>query len=288
MEWPLTTLFSACLLGAVLLARADDRSTARLGLAVGLVVLLSPLVWPWLEALSLLPVVGCLVLPSLAAGLLIRGQRRTVVVQREAARDRERRAMAEELHDVVAHEITRIVVLAQAIQPTLVGSPAAPAVGRIEASGQRALDQIRDLVGALREEVPAVPRGGSLADLRRTVADFAAGVPAQVQLTEEGLDRPVPPQTARAASRVLTEALTNVRRHALGAGLVEVHLVRDDQEVRVEVVDDGGGGGLGPGNGTGLTALQERVGLLGGRLRAGPTTAGRWQVCAVPPVEVTR
>lgn len=290
IEWALATAWSLAMLAGVLVARADGRRQWTAAVLCALACLLSPLTMPTLaSAVLLVPVTGCIVLPSVAAGLLWRSQQRATVLAREAARDRERRTMAEELHDVVAHEITGVIVLAQAVRPGLTDPMQAAAVQRIETAATTALEQIRSLVSTLRvpsSEEPA-PLPVHLADLSATVSSFAESVPADVQFHGHGLDTTVEAPVALAAERILIEALTNVRRHALSATSVRVEINCEDDQVRLLVIDDGAGGGVGRGNGSGVTALTARAELLGGRATAGRLPDGRWQVVAELPLTQT-
>lgn len=150
-------------------------------------------------------------------------------------------------------------------------------------------DPSEDSLEPAGPEGQRLPRGVTqLSALPALVDDFAATVPGEVSVEHHGLGRTVPPQVVLAVSRLLTESLTNVRRHAMSAATVEVRLSAADSCVQVEVVDDGTGGGLGPGNSSGLTGLSERVSLLGGTLMSGPGPTGGWRVHAVLPSSLPR
>ncbi len=292
LGWAMSTTWAAVMLAGVLMARAERPSVTAAAVFTGLLSVATPLGRSTEELLSSAAVFLSLVVPVLAVGLVVRNQRRSAVVQREAARDRERRAMAEELHDVIAHEVTGIIVLAQAVRPGVAGTPTAAAIERIEASGQRALDQIRSMIATGRTarngaEPAYAPTVASLSELRPLVENFEATVGADVRFTLRGEEREVSPQVAMAASRILTEALTNVRRHALTATQVEVVVAADEQNVRVEVRDNGFGGGVGAGNGTGVAGIRERAALLGGSARVGRGPDGRWAVEASIPLATT-
>lgn len=297
LQWAMCCTWATAMLAAVLMSRAESRRVAVASVVTAMFTVATPIGTTLQEWLSSALAFLALVVPVLAVGLLVRNQRRSAAVQREAARDRERRAMAEELHDVIAHEVTGIIVLAQAVGPSAAGTPAGAAIERIEASGQRALDQIRSMIATARTadggEPPVYAPGvASLSDLRAIVDNFADSVPADVRLVMRGEDTAVSPQVAMAASRILTEALTNVRRHALTATEVDVEVsvtdgiggAGDGGAVRVEVSDDGFGGGLGAGNGTGVAGITERAALLGGTAQAGRAADGRWRVRATIPL----
>lgn len=311
-EWPLASAWAGTMLAAVQLAQAKSSLQLRLAVLTGAVVLLSPLTRPWEEWVLLLPVTAAVVLPAMAVALVVRGQRTTAAVQNQAARERERRIISEELHDVVAHEITGIIVLAQAMRPAVDGGPAAPGLERIEASGKRALEQIRTLVTTLQQDGEPGPGQleGAAPTTLREVAEAAErstdGLPGNVRISSSGLDHEVPAQVALAAQRILSESLTNVRRHALRAQTVDIRIDVNDQVAIVEVSDDALGAGLesaapqqdshddprdeshglGPGAGTGLAAMQERVHAVGGQLRTGRRASGvGWRVLATLPLQ---
>jgi signal transduction histidine kinase len=222
-----------------------------------------------------------------------------------AARRDERLELARDLHDFVAHHVTGIVVQAQAARfAAQAGAGQKPEdldtmFGGIEKAGTEALTSLRRMVGLLRDaqhvnapDGEALGDGGSttrpvgdLAQLRELVAGFAHP-PATLTLAP-GLGA-LPPEVAASAHRVVQEALTNIRKHAADAETVRVTLGRVGGGVEVAVRDDGRGRGrMLPSGGFGLTGLSERVGALGGRLRAGPRPEGGWEVVAVLPAAET-
>ncbi|MEU7222659.1 sensor histidine kinase [Streptomyces chrestomyceticus] len=236
----------------------------------------------------------------------------------------QRLEVARDLHDFVAHEVTGMVLEAQAAQL----DRSAPAetrelFERIEGAGLRALDSMDQTVRALRQaegsgvdtekekgwvEVPRT-RVYGLGDLGELVGRFSSMSSAETRLSQgEGLAGVLSREAEDAAYRVVLESLTNVRRHAPRATRVVVEVRRTDEgSVEVTVVDDGGGGSSGSsgggigggafggggvfgggrrGGGTGLAGLSGRVGALGGVFWAGPYDGG-WRVgCAFPAGEV--
>ncbi|MFF9482140.1 sensor histidine kinase [Streptomyces sp. NPDC014733] len=212
----------------------------------------------------------------------------------ELARREQRLEVARDLHDFVAHEITGIVLEAQAAQFT-----AGPAdeehhalLARVEAAGVRALDSMDRTVTALRgaghrpSELPPT-RVHGLADLPGLVDRFAAMSPADVTLAlpDEAPDA-LAPETGDTAYRVVLEALTNVRRHAPGAGRIAIAVARTaGPAVTVSVVNHASPAAPATarrGGGTGLAGLDARVTALGGTLTAGPYGPG-WRVhCLLP------
>lgn len=224
------------------------------------------------------------VITSIGIGLLIRSNRRKLVAERAEALAKERTAMAHELHDVIAHEITGMVVLAQAGAMASEGATKTT-FAHIEQSGRRALVDVRSMVSTLREAGEA---GGS--DARLTVGDagaamslrqelagiagrFAESTRAQVEVDiARELDSPgIGPRAKFVALRVLTEGLTNIRRHATDAAHISVTAELDTTgAIALAITDDGSGGGagLGSGNGFGLESLSARVTEIGGTLNA--------------------
>ncbi|OKI09470.1 two-component sensor histidine kinase [Streptomyces sp. CB02923] len=231
-------------------------------------------------------------------GLYLRSldARRARAVTR-ALRD-QRLEVARDLHDFVAHEVTGIVLEAQAAQLDRdAPQQTRELFERVEAAGLRALDSMDQTVRALRqadggawEEAPAT-RVYGLADLAGLLDRFSSMTRAQTRLSqEEGLAGALSREAGDAAYRVVLESLTNVRRHAAQATRVVVAARRTaGGSVEVTVTDDGGGtpGGTRHGGGTGLAGLSERVDALGGTLRAGPHGGG-WRVGCVLPAPAVR
>ena len=194
---------------------------------------------------------------------------------REAA-ELERATIARELHDVVAHKVSVMVVQAGAERSVL--DPAATSTEEtlrtIEATGREALVELRRLLGVLRngESQPLVPQP-TLADVDALVAHVRdAGV--DVELRIEGERRRLAPGVELSAFRIVQEALTNVLKHAGGAPAL-VALRFEAAELEIEVRDQGGGEHApGAGTGHGLLGIRERVALHGGRVDAGPTGDG--------------
>jgi len=233
-----------------------------------------------------------LVAAPLVAGLLVQrwreraAQLRLLTEELETERRRhvelavheERRRIARELHDVISHSVSSMVVQAGAAASLVPEQdPVAGELRTIRATGREALTQLRRQLGLLREE-------GDLDD--PTLPDLAA-LPAYVESAggryrEHGDLEGVPEEIGRAAARVVREGVVNAQRHAAGAA-VEVALARRPDELEVSITDSGGRpGGVG-GTGYGLRGVQERVELYDGRWRAGPHEGG-WRLCAVFPL----
>ncbi|WP_282786085.1 histidine kinase [Nocardia sp. CC201C] len=220
---------------------------------------------------------------ALGIGLLVRAQRQRLVAERGAAVAGERAQMARELHDVIAHEVMGMVVLAQAAQAGA-EERTRPLLARIEQSGRRALGDIRSLVDTLGDG--AGSRGTY--DLDDLVSRFADTVDAEVvsDIDPDVRDARVPDPVALAAHRVLAEAFNNIRRYAADASRIDAVVRIRDAELAVEVCDNGSGtAGLGGGSGTGLTGLAARAAAVGGTVTAGRLPDGRWRVAARLPVD---
>jgi signal transduction histidine kinase len=188
----------------------------------------------------------------------------------------ERARIARELHDVVAHSISVMVLQARGGRRVLESEPAdaRDAFAVIESTGQQALDEMRRLVGMLRsgdETLPLAPQP-SLRELGTLVEQVrAAGLP--VQLAVEGEPRDLPPGVDLSAFRIVQEALTNALRHAGPAhARVVLRYLADDLEL--EISDDGPGSGDGSGSGYGLVGMRERIEVYGGELQAGRQPGG--------------
>ncbi|MET0133869.1 MAG: histidine kinase [Kibdelosporangium sp.] len=209
------------------------------------------------------------------------------------AQQSERMALARELHDVVAHHVTGIVVQAQAARLVSEKDPqvAVRALAKIETSGVEALKAMRFLVGSMRGAKPAGTSQATeqatmdlQADLH-TVVEHFGGPPVHLDL--RFASDSVPQELGRSVLRLVQESLTNVGKHALGAKSVQVRIVAKDSELHVQVVDDGvaqradpvGGSG-----GYGLVGMRERVELLGGRFTAGLADPVGWRVEAWLPL----
>jgi signal transduction histidine kinase len=193
----------------------------------------------------------------------------------------ERARIAAELHDVVAHAISVMVVQASAGQRLAVREPAraAETFGVIATAARQAqadLDRLADLLAQ-----DAAPDGGADLGLVREIVDTAAASGLPVTLRVSGDISGVSGAVAHAALRVVQEGLTNALRYAPGA-VVEVSVDARPGALELSIVNDRSTAParLGLGSGRGLTGLRERVGACGGTLDAGPDTEGGWSVRA--------
>jgi signal transduction histidine kinase len=203
----------------------------------------------------------------------------------------ERARIARDLHDVVAHHITMIVAQAEAARLTTPGMPEAGAarLGQISDLARTGLLEMRRLLGVLREDVGGEaperrPQPG-LAQLNELVDDARVASGAATRLIVSGVPVALDAGVELAAYRIVQEALTNSRRHAPGVA-VDVELRYTDEGLLVRVRDNGPGPRDGdPPGGHGLLGMRERAAVVGGRLRAGPTTVGGFMTEATLPAK---
>ncbi|GGP97773.1 signal transduction histidine kinase [Actinomadura coerulea] len=201
------------------------------------------------------------------------------------AAQRERGAIARELHDIVAHSVTVMLIGVRGARDVLETEPrvAARTLEQVEASAEQSLAELRRILVLLRGREAAETRPQpSLADLDDLVAGYrAAGLPVRLEITGEPLD--LPSGVELSAYRIIEEALTNALKHA-GATLVTVRLFYGGADLEVRVQDDGTATGEpGPG-GHGLVGMRERVAVLGGELETGRAPGGGFRVAARLPV----
>lgn len=230
-----------------------------------------------------------LLLEELAARAALAERTQEQAAHRAVADERVR--IARELHDLVAHSVSVMVVQAGAARRQLDRDPAATrgALAAVETTGRSALEELRRLVGVLREETseeaglapqPTLKALGLLVDRLRE-----AGVPVTLRVEGELADLPSGADVS--AYRVVQEALTNVLKHAGATTRVAVVVRRDTDAVTVEVSDDGRGLSADhdtAGAGQGLVGMRERVALYGGGLEAGPRREGGYAVRATFPL----
>ncbi len=207
----------------------------------------------------------------------------------------ERSRIARELHDIIAHSLSVMIVQAGGARRVLSRDPgqAAEALASIESTGRQAMTEMRRLLGVLRDDrhdhqVSFAPQP-SLSSLPALVEHCAAaGLRVSIEVT--GAERGLPPGVDLSAYRIVQEALTNVLRHA-GTKTATVRVAYGDGGVELEIHDDGNGKAVeaaGEGNGHGLAGMRERVQLFGGDLVAGPQPGGGFRVTARLPLEPVR
>ena len=198
----------------------------------------------------------------------------------------ERGRIAREMHDVVAHNVSVVVVQAAAAERLVESDPerARQAMRDVAATGRQALTEMRRLVGVLRDGDASDGLGPQpgVADLR-ALASTVEDAGMKVELSVQGEERPLPASAALSVYRIVQEALTNSLRHAGPArARVILRYLPDALEVQVS---DNGSGGIPPAEhgGHGLIGMRERVALFGGELTAGPRPEGGYAVLARIP-----
>lgn len=219
----------------------------------------------------------------------------------EQARIEERRRLAAEMHDVVSHELSLIVLHAGALRLTSSEDAVQNAAEDIRQSGTHALRELRDLVGLLRSEEPAALRGDGAAardgtappaatpDMNKLITDTRS-VGVDIDFDSTGDPAQISPTVLRTGYRVVQEALTNVRKHAPGSH-VTVGVRYRPQGVEVDVTNSVPTGTPDPvladsGSKAGLSGLRQRVELVGGTMAAGPTPSGGYRLHVILPAYV--
>lgn len=234
---------------------------------------------------------------AVALGLWLRYLDRRRRDTAEAVRRDERLAMARELHDVVAHHITGIVLQTQAARITARRGQDPEdlddSLGEIEAAGSEALTAMRRVVALLRDADDAATTGAGPEHLAKLVERFGGHGrgPAVTLRLHEQAEAQWPPEVASTVYRVVQESLTNIARHAGHARSASVEITSDEEGIRIEVTDDAPTATPRPRprhlhrGGFGLVGMRERVEALGGTLVAGPQAAGGgWAVTATVPL----
>ncbi|MEU3839383.1 sensor histidine kinase [Streptomyces sp. NPDC028635] len=236
-------------------------------------------------------------------------QERTRAEMRRAVVE-ERARIAREVHDVVAHTLSVMVIQASAADDVFTRRPdqAREALRAIETGARSALGELRLMLRAFRPDAEEDAVGTDAAETDVSREDLAGGqrapAPSLTRLDEladtvratgmtvhvhrEGAIDTLPPSVDLAAYRIVQEALTNTLRHAAGADEVSVRVVAERECVRITVVDNGRTAKAlesAAGAGRGLVGMKERARLVGGSVHAGPLPAGGFEVAARLPVE---
>ncbi|MYW04684.1 hypothetical protein GT354_41730 [Streptomyces sp. SID3343] len=291
------TYFAVYAVAAYAVGAGDDDRRRAWGLIAGL-TLVAGRPWDQPDPVGVVGGVGVALVPALL-GLYVAARRRLRLDRGERARReqeltfervrREERArIAGDMHDVITHRVSLMVLQAGALRTRARDDDVRVTAEELRLVGCKALEELRALVAVTRcEQQPGsvVVEAGAVLDVSDLVADSrTAGV--VVDLTTVGERRPTSPVVGRAAYRVVQEALTNVHKHAPGAGVgVWVHYTGD--ELRITVRNSAptrdADVALGAG-GSGLVGLRKRVELVAGALRAGPSEDGGYELVAVLPV----
>ena len=208
--------------------------------------------------------------------------------QAQIAAAAERARIARELHDVIAHNVSVMVVQADGASYALDRSPerARRALSAISSTGRQALDEMRQMLGVLRSAdersgVAPIPGIGQLDEL----LDQTRASGLAVSFSVQGVPSPLPSGVALAAYRTVQESLTNVRKHGGPAARAQVLLRYCEDALVLTISDDGrGAAALSDGAGHGLIGMRERVAVYGGTLEAGPRPGGGYRVTARLPL----
>ncbi|WP_432541811.1 sensor histidine kinase [Kineococcus sp. SYSU DK002] len=291
LSWALGLVSLVTLFGVAVRRRFPVAAWVAAGVAAAAVV--QGVVWPepdipwW----AVVPVYVAVVVGTLAWGMYVRARRQLAASWREQAersraehelradqaRSVERARIAREMHDVLAHRISLVSMHAGALELRLEGSADPEVVasaGTIRRSAHAALQDLRDILGVLREESTreAANPQPTLEDLPALVEEVRGlGLPVELDLAVPNVPE-VPEALGRTAFRVVQEGLTNVRKHAPGHRARVRVSGRRGRALHVVVQDRPGGPaavGVGaPSSGFGLVGLRERVELVGGTVRA--------------------
>ena len=221
-----------------------------------------------------------------ALGEAARSRRATASEEARRAVSEEQARIARELHDVIAHSVSVIVVQAAAADDVFEERPdqARAALRTIEQTGRDTLGELRRLLSAVRPVEGADPTGPQpgLHRLEELAEPLRAGG-LEVVVHREGETAALPAGVELSAYRIVQEALTNTLRHAR-ATRAEVTVRCDEEALEVDVLDDGRAAPS-EGGGHGLVGMCERAALLGGTLEAGPHPQGGFRVHARLPLE---
>jgi signal transduction histidine kinase len=253
---------------------------------------------PWQALISTPIVVGSAIV--LGDNMRRRRERAAELVERAERAERERELLAHqhvqdertriarELHDVVAHSVSLMVIQTAAARRRMTIDPAEAdaALATVEEVGRAAMNELRRILGVLRDEggelaLAPQPQLSAIDQLAATATDLPVFLKRSGELDD------VPAGVELTAYRIVQEALTNVRRHAGPVKRVDVSIVRVNGSLSVEVADDGRGAAARVGvteAGFGLLGMRERVVAYNGDLIAGPRSGGGWRVLATFPV----
>lgn len=218
-----------------------------------------------------------------------------LIAQQEVNAERSR--IARELHDVVAHSVSVMVIQAAAARRSLSSSPqnAEQALTNIEETGRQTMNELRGILGVLRRSAadtssdthpgPTLAPQPALGDIDALVTQ-SDDLPIRLEVSGDLDD--LPASITLTGYRVVQEALTNIRRHAGPVTSVDVTVRRSVSEVVLAVVDDGRGAAaddVGPGYG--IVGMRERVAAVGGTIHAGWRAGGGWRVAVSLPTDTS-
>jgi signal transduction histidine kinase len=206
--------------------------------------------------------------------------------QRELARravEEERARIARDLHDVIAHGLGLIVVQASSARHVFQGTDAEESLATIDDAARSAMNEMRTLLGVLRDDGGVAPITTGLAQLDSLMSDAArAGITVAVDVS--GTRRDLPPIVDVSAYRIVQESVTNAIKHS-ASDTIGVTLTYDPAGVAIEVSSGRAKTRSAGGSGYGLIGMRERAAVLGGRFDAGPDGAGGFLVTAWLPTD---
>ncbi|WP_410670301.1 sensor histidine kinase [Amycolatopsis sp. cmx-4-68] len=295
-QFPPTTVAVLIAVYTVAASRERHRVAAAVVSAVALTVAGIGGSTGWAMVAAGLVFATALVTAAFALGVTVRTRRaylaslhdRAVRAERERDQEsqiaaaRERARIAREMHDIIAHNLSVMIALADgaAFAARTDSAQAEAAAKHVSATGRQALDEMHRLLSVLRgtgDDSPRAPQPGiaALDDLVEQVR--ATGLATSWTVT--GRRFPLPPTVELAIYRVAQEALTNVLKHAVAPASVTVHLTYADPVATLEVLDDGQPAAVPvTGGGHGLDGMRERASVAGGDVEAGPRPGGGWRV----------
>jgi signal transduction histidine kinase len=219
-----------------------------------------------------------------------RAEREREILARERVAE-ERARIARELHDIVAHSVSVMVIQASAARRNLTTRPdaAEELLGNIERTGRQTMDELRQVLGVLRSDAAADPGVRpelpvpTIADLPALV-ESAAGLTVRMAVT--GMVDDVPPGVGVSVYRVVQEGITNANRHAGPGASIDVRVNCTAADVEVRIDDNGRGASASVAtDGYGLIGMRERVASVSGTFGAGPRPGGGWRVSARFPLQ---
>jgi signal transduction histidine kinase len=243
----------------------------------------------WSGAFFLIVAVG-----AWLAGAVVRGRREAADLAEaaQAARADERSRMARELHDIVSHNLSVVVLQAAGARAQAAGDETT--LEKIERSGREALVEMRRLLGVLRrdddqDEVSPTPTPG-IGELPR-LADRLRAAGLEIEVKIAGDCAGLPPAVDLSAYRIVQEALTNTLKHAGCDARAAVRITREPDAITIQVADDGAGRPPGNPSGTetghGLIGIRERAAVFGGEVRAGARPEGGFSIHARLPLQAS-
>ena len=205
--------------------------------------------------------------------------------QRVAA---ERTRIARDLHDVVAHSVSVMVIQAAAARRSLADAPeqSAAALEAIESTGRQTMTELRSILGVLRTDAEPLDAPPTPQPTLEHLDQLSGSDDLPIRVTIDGEVTALPDSVSITGFRLIQEALTNIRRHAGVVHDVSIVLRISDGAVTIEVGDDGRGAGAGKSlDGFGIIGMRERVAAAGGTLDVGPRVGGGWRVRANLPID---